>query len=374
MTATRLALAATLAIAASAPTRATAQTPTPPPGPEPVPSSALLLRVRAPRATLDTAREVAVEIGTRKLSVRGQFLGLLRKRYQKELAAFAQQRADLRRDFEREVPKAQRRLLAAAKGDEIATLRDSALSVTRREGLTKAMIKAEIDPALERLRALLLPSLDDVLDGDEKLSDDLDDLAEVHDELLGWFDLYVDTRRGIGDTEGGQAFLGRKDELPPPPALDDIEPGLERRCLYALPLAARDRKNLERNEELRAGMVHEEFVGTLELNRIRIALGLPTLRIDPKLGDAARGHSEDMQRLKFFSHTSPIPEKKTPGMRAALAGTTGGAENIAAGQDSGRGAIRAWWYSPGHHKNMLGGHGRTGLGQAGHHWTQMFGG
>ena len=49
-------------------------------------------------------------------------------------------------------------------------------------------------------------------------------------------------------------------------------------------------------------------------------------------------------------------------------------ENIAAGQDTGEGAIHAWWHSPGHHKNMLGGHGRVGLGRrdplghGGHRW------
>jgi uncharacterized protein YkwD len=80
-----------------------------------------------------------------------------------------------------------------------------------------------------------------------------------------------------------------------------------------------------------------------------------------------------MKRLGFFSHESPVPGKRTPGDRAALAGTSASAENIAAGQSKGVDAIGAWYYSPGHHKNMFGGHARVGLGHSDTLWTQMFG-
>ena len=119
---------------------------------------------------------------------------------------------------------------------------------------------------------------------------------------------------------------------------------------------------------------HRGGPGTFELNRIRYALGLGLLAIDEKLGNAARDHASDMLRLGFFSHTSPVDGKHSFGERAARAGTSASAENIAAGQATGRGAIEGWWYSPGHHKNMLGGHNRTGLGRADNLWTQMFGG
>ena len=117
----------------------------------------------------------------------------------------------------------------------------------------------------------------------------------------------------------------------------------------------------------------EEAAGVLELNRIRVRAGLAADRLDLKLCDAGRGHSTDMVEHKFFAHDSPIPGKKSPSDRAAKAGTSGGAENIAAGQRNGHGAIRAWWYSPGHHRNMMGNHARTGLGRFQDHWTQMFG-
>ena len=106
----------------------------------------------------------------------------------------------------------------------------------------------------------------------------------------------------------------------------------------------------------------------------RAESGLATLRIDAKLGNAARDHSVDMRTQNFFSHDSPVDGKRTPWDRAARAGTSAGAENIAAGHDTGKSAIRGWWYSPGHHKNMLGNHARTGLGRSEGLWTQLFGG
>ena len=37
-------------------------------------------------------------------------------------------------------------------------------------------------------------------------------------------------------------------------------------------------------------------------------------------------------------------------------------------------AIKGWFLSPGHHKNMLGpDHRRQGLGYAGKYWTEEFG-
>jgi uncharacterized protein YkwD len=144
--------------------------------------------------------------------------------------------------------------------------------------------------------------------------------------------------------------------------------------VLAMTLSAQDRKALEFNETLRATTDPAEFAGTLELNRIRIALGLNALRIDEKLGNAARDHSKDMVNLGFFAHESPVEGKKTPYDRASRAGTSASSENIAQGHGTGEGAIEGWWYSPGHHKNMLGSHGRTGLGRHETTWTQLFGG
>ncbi|MFM7283121.1 MAG: CAP domain-containing protein [Planctomycetia bacterium] len=148
-------------------------------------------------------------------------------------------------------------------------------------------------------------------------------------------------------------------------------------CTLAMPMSAGDRRVLLENRAMESApdlkLDPEVGLGVLDLNRLRILLGSNALRIDPKLCVASQGHSEDMQRLGFFAHESPVEGKRTPGDRAAKAGTSGGAENIARGQRTAKSANQAWWYSPGHHKNMLGGHARIGLGRKDDFWTQMFG-
>lgn len=77
--------------------------------------------------------------------------------------------------------------------------------------------------------------------------------------------------------------------------------------------------------------------------------------------DAGRGHSKDMKEKAFFAHESPVAGKETPWKRAALAGTKANAENIYMGSTRGVDAIQAWWYSPGHHANMMADHRKAGL-------------
>lgn len=153
------------------------------------------------------------------------------------------------------------------------------------------------------------------------------------------------------------------------PLLRRVERDLESR--------RRDRRRLEgrlaRGFEERARRVGRERVGREHADDLRVLLGLNALRVDLKLCDACRGHSRDMVEHGFFSHDSPIEGKETPWKRAALEGTTAGAENIAAGAADGPDAIRMWWYSPGHHRNMLGAHARVGLGRWEETWTQCFG-
>ena len=73
---------------------------------------------------------------------------------------------------------------------------------------------------------------------------------------------------------------------------------------------------------------------------------------------AARGHSNDMVKLKFFAHHSPVKGKRAPENRVIRAGypvrTVGEnlAQQIGAPLD-GWGAMRAWIISPPHHRNML---------------------
>jgi uncharacterized protein YkwD len=127
------------------------------------------------------------------------------------------------------------------------------------------------------------------------------------------------------------------------------------------------------NAQIAAQLDPEEAAGIQMLNMTRLTLGMNPLAIDTALCDAARDHSNDMAVNNFFSHESPLPGKRTPSERAARFNTKGDGENIANGAKTGADAIRMWWYSPGHHKNLLADYRRIGLGRSGTHWTQMFG-
>jgi uncharacterized protein YkwD len=103
-------------------------------------------------------------------------------------------------------------------------------------------------------------------------------------------------------------------------------------------------------------------------------MGLRALRLHDALGRASRGHCEDMVRLGFFSHTSPVPGKESPMDRVRLAGMkpAGVSENIAI-NGSAEGAHNGWVHSPGHHRNILGKSWRLlGVGNAGNRWCQNF--
>ncbi|MCX5380723.1 sigma-70 family RNA polymerase sigma factor [Streptomyces sp. NBC_00091] len=113
-------------------------------------------------------------------------------------------------------------------------------------------------------------------------------------------------------------------------------------------------------------------------NSERAAAGCGPLKEDAQLRGAAQGHSDDMARRDFFSHTNP--DGADPGARTTAAGyrwSTYG-ENIAKGQQTAQDVMDSWMKSPGHRANILNcsfkdiGVGiHTGSG--GPWWTQNFG-
>ncbi len=131
---------------------------------------------------------------------------------------------------------------------------------------------------------------------------------------------------------------------------------------------------LAKNQAMASQFSSDVLRGMDALNSLRMTCGLPPLLYDAKLCEAARGHSKDMQTRDFFSHESPVEGKKTPQDRGRLAGTTVLGENIYMGSSASIDALKAWFLSPGHHKNMLSESAhRQGLGHEGRYWTQMFG-
>ncbi len=112
------------------------------------------------------------------------------------------------------------------------------------------------------------------------------------------------------------------------------------------------------------------------LNENRSLFGLTPFLMEERLSAAATGHSADMETLKFFSHQSPVKEKKSPADRARLAKFQyrWNGENIYMGSTAPSAAYNAWFGSDGHRFIMFSdGPNLIGIGPHGKHWTMMTG-
>jgi len=281
------------------------------------------------------------------------------------------------RHFDKSAPLAVPALSVKKSEEEIERLRAEARAVSAREPLEKQHVVEEIDPKLARLGELLLVNPDQVLAFDPKLEAERLELVFALDGLRDWHSLWQQAADGWirlePATAGAGAGLKREPPADPDPLQDEVDLAEGWSCLLATPMTERDRAILLQNRAAAGDCLPEEYEGILFHNLIRIQLGLHAQALDPKLCAAGRDHSKDMKELGFFAHESPVEGKKSPGDRAARFGTSAGAENIAMGMRSPRDAIMAWWHSPGHHKNMLGGADRIGLGHFESYWTEMFG-
>lgn len=111
------------------------------------------------------------------------------------------------------------------------------------------------------------------------------------------------------------------------------------------------------------------------VNVERAKQGLTPLEYDWQLSRVARYKSEDMQKNKYFSHTSPtygspFNMMKNFGISYRTAG-----ENIAKGYRTPATVVEGWMNSPGHRANILNSsftHIGVGYVQNGNYWTQMF--
>lgn len=262
-----------------------------------------------------------------------------------------------RTEFQKETDKLAKSRDTKETRDEIKRLRASVLGLRALgDALTKEKIVEIGDPALQRLQELMSFNRAMVF----KNATGLDIPRE---RLVTLLQCREDLRKALGIADGKE-FPPEK-LLAEETALTEKAPPYEREAI----------KIMEANKKLQANVPPEEAHGVLATNELRAILGLSALVIDPKLCDAARGHSKDMVDHKFFAHESPVPGKKSPWDRAKLAGTSASAENIYAGSARPEDAVMAWWHSPGHHVNMLNpGHKRMAMGRHEGHWTQLFGG
>ncbi len=111
------------------------------------------------------------------------------------------------------------------------------------------------------------------------------------------------------------------------------------------------------------------------LNSRRVVLRLRPFQLSEKLSDACLQHSEEMVKLKYFAHESPVPENKTPWDRVKNAKFegNGGGECIYNGSPAASGAHTGWWYSDGHRLILYGGGNAQGIARFGGMWTFMSG-
>jgi uncharacterized protein YkwD len=108
------------------------------------------------------------------------------------------------------------------------------------------------------------------------------------------------------------------------------------------------------------------------LNRTRAAHGLAPLRLNARLSHAARRHSRDMVRHRYFAHDSRNGRSPFARMRATHYVPRGASwwlgENIGWGSGSLAqpiALVRAWMHSPEHRANILSRHFRDiGIGIA----------
>ena len=106
----------------------------------------------------------------------------------------------------------------------------------------------------------------------------------------------------------------------------------------------------------------------------------PPLAWDSRLERAAAAHSGDMAAHDFFDHTGSDGVTVAGRVTAAGLEWTALGENVAAGQDDARAAVRGWLDGPGHCRNLMNpDYALMGLACAaasdsswGEYWTQVF--
>ncbi|MBK3496839.1 hypothetical protein JFL43_18625 [Viridibacillus sp. YIM B01967] len=114
----------------------------------------------------------------------------------------------------------------------------------------------------------------------------------------------------------------------------------------------------------------------IELTNVeRQKAGLAAFKSDKALMGAAREKSLDMQKNKYFSHTSPTFGSPFDRMKALGIQYSAAGENIAMGQKTPAEVVKAWMDSPGHRANIMSTtftHIGVGYAATGHYWTQQF--
>jgi uncharacterized protein YkwD len=94
----------------------------------------------------------------------------------------------------------------------------------------------------------------------------------------------------------------------------------------------------------------QELVGLI--NRARLARGLSTLRVDRRLTEVARAHSEEMAATGVVAHVSPRTGNAGDRLKKAGISVMLWAENVGTASSTGA-AHRGFMSSPGHRANVV---------------------
>ncbi|MEX3623259.1 CAP domain-containing protein [Viridibacillus arvi] len=89
------------------------------------------------------------------------------------------------------------------------------------------------------------------------------------------------------------------------------------------------------------------------LNKERAKKNLKPLKQDPKLTKLAIIRSLDMEKNRYFSHTSPTYGSWSNLLKGSGYNTNASGENIAAGYPTATSFMKGWMNSPGHKANIL---------------------
>jgi uncharacterized protein YkwD len=257
------------------------------------------------------------------------------------------------------------------------------------DAFTKEVIVEKIEPVVQKLKAALLLDRGEVLEKSPELKTErkkLESYAEMYERCRTLLPTQPTKQvpkkagsngnpaRGVPANSSPNNGLAERKTIDQPASLASYFQGEEELAAsLAIPQDPRTRSILAMNAKLAENLDPEEARAIMELNLTRTLLGLPAMAIDLRLCEAAREHCQDMERLKFFSHESPVEGKKSFVDRARLVGATASGENIFTGTSSGKSAHEGWFHSPGHHRNQMGNATRVGVGRSGTLFTQMFG-
>lgn len=89
------------------------------------------------------------------------------------------------------------------------------------------------------------------------------------------------------------------------------------------------------------------------MNRYRADDGLPALREERRLSQAARDRMKDMIDTSYWAHESPDGMSPFVWLRARAYDYQYAAENLAAGYETVELLVAGWMESPGHRKNIM---------------------